>query len=527
MTTDSYAVVLCDDVPELRELTRLGLERDPRLRVAGEAGDVDACLQVVRDSEPDAVLLDLSLPDKDGLEAIPLLRQIAPRIAIVVFSGFEAARMSPVALERGADDYIEKGRPIADVQVALLSAIAVRQERAIEEAPEPVDQPPAIRASASASAATDGDSRFKVLATQVPVGLYEADANGRCTFVNLRWSEITGHPWDLALGDGWLRPVHPDDARRVAEAWERTVRSGEPYQIEFRVLRPDGEVRWVMSEAVALPGADGKPTGYLGTMADITARHDADARVRAAQAELEERAAELERSNRDLEQFAYVASHDLSEPLLVIRGFIEMLAESLDEQLGDEARRYIASALSGVERLQALIDDLLDYSRVGRAALIKLECDAGQLAREASELVSVNGASGAERVTVGELPRVVVEPQMIRRLFRNLMSNAIKFSPPGESVTVTAAEDDGDWRFSVADHGPGIPPEQGERVFEMFQRLHGREVPGTGIGLAICKRIVERHGGRIWHEPNPGGGTVFSFTIPRAGNGQSQGGSAA
>jgi PAS domain S-box-containing protein len=524
VAADAFAIVLCDDVPELRELTRLGLEREARLTVVGEAGDVDQCCELVRATRPDAVLLDLSLPGIDGLEGIPLLRKISPDLAIVIFSGFEATRMSPVALERGADDYVEKGRPLAEIQDALLNACAARTGRELSvggddgehdarDVESPASEPAAVAMAAG------GDARYKVLASRVPVGIYETDVEGRCTFVNQRWSEIAGIPWDEALGTGWTRAIHPDDRRSVETAWAAAVAAGRQFAQEFRMRRPDGEVRWVWSEAVAITAEERGETGFIGTLADVTERHDADERVLRTRAELEQRAAELERSNRDLEQFAYVASHDLSEPLLVIRGFIQMLAESHDEQLGDEGKRYIASALSGVERLQTLIDDLLDYSRVGRAALVKLECDSGQLAREASELVSVNGVSGAERVTVGELPRVLVEPQMMRRLFRNLMSNAIKFSPPGESVVVTAAQEDADWRFAIADHGPGIPPEQGERVFEMFQRLHGRDVPGTGIGLAICKRIVERHGGRIWHEPNPGGGTVFAFTIPRAEDG--------
>ena len=526
MAADAFAVVLCDDVPELRELTRLGLERDGRLTVVGEAGDVDECCELVRETRPDAVLLDLSLPGTDGLEGIPLLRKISPDLAIVIFSGFEATRMSPVALERGADDYVEKGRPLAEIQAALLNACAARTGRQVSPRgaagdgahdAEAVERPSSEPAPVTMAAG--GDARYKVLASRVPVGIYETDVDGRCTFVNQRWSEIAGIPWDEALGTGWTRAIHPDDRNSVETAWATAVGAGGQFAQEFRMRRPDGDVRWVWSEAVAIAAGEGGETGFIGTLADVTERHDADERVRRTRAELEQRAAELERSNRDLEQFAYVASHDLSEPLLVIRGFIQMLAESHAEQLGDDGMRYVTSALGGVERLQALIDDLLAYSRVGRASLVKSAVDSGQIAREAAEMVSVNGSTPVERVELGSMPEVLAEPQMLRRLLQNLLSNAIKFSPEGEPISVSAEAANGDWLFRVADRGDGIPTEQGDRVFEMFQRLHGREVPGTGIGLAICKRIVERHGGRIWHEANPGGGTVFAFTIPRAEDG--------
>lgn len=518
MAADDFAVVLCDDVPELRELTRIGIEQDARLRVVGEAGDAPACFEIVEELQPDAVLLDLSLPGTDGLEAIPGLRERAPDLAIVIFSGFEAARMAPVALERGADSYVEKGRPIAEIQEALLSACFARTGRRATASPPGPGDSQAAPAVAAPPRRAAGDSRFKVLATQVPVGIYETDAAGRCTFVNQRWSETAGIPWAEALGSGWERAVHPDDRETVLGAWAAAVAARRPFALEFRMRRPDGEVRWVSSEAVALPDGTGAAAGFLGTLTDVTERHDADERVRQTRAELEQRAAELERSNRDLEQFAYVASHDLSEPLLVVRGFIEMLATTYGDVIGEEGNRYVESALSGVVRMQELIDDLLVYSRVGRASLVKTELSSAGVAREAAEMVSLDGAA-LERIEVGDLPPVRAEPQMMRRLLQNLLSNAIKFSSPDARVTVDATADGDDWRFSVADRGPGIPPEQGDRVFEMFQRLHGRDVPGTGIGLAICKRIVERHGGRIWHEPRPGGGTVFCFTIPRAGTG--------
>jgi light-regulated signal transduction histidine kinase (bacteriophytochrome) len=224
---------------------------------------------------------------------------------------------------------------------------------------------------------------------------------------------------------------------------------------------------------------------------------------------------ELRRSNEELEQFAYAASHDLSEPLRVIAGFVQLLQQRYAGQLDDEADRFIAYTVAGVERMQAVIDDLLTYSRAGRVSLALAPVDTGALVGEVLQALIIAIAERATTVEVQALPVVWGEPGLLRQVFQNLIANAIKFTD-GERphVRVSAAREPGRWRFEVRDNGPGIEERHMERVFEMFQRLHGREVPGTGIGLAIAKRIVERHRGEISVARAPAGGSVFSFTIP-------------
>ncbi|MDE3069183.1 MAG: hypothetical protein KGJ43_00450 [Acidobacteriota bacterium] len=224
---------------------------------------------------------------------------------------------------------------------------------------------------------------------------------------------------------------------------------------------------------------------------------------------------ELRRSNEELEQFAYAASHDLSEPLRVIAGFVELLARRYRGQLDDDADRFIAYIVAGVERMQATIDDLLSYSRAGRVSLSREEVDAGALVGEVLQALVVAVAERGTCVEVGALPLISVEPALMRQVLQNLIGNAIKFAD-GERpwVRVSARREAGRWRFDVEDNGPGVDPRHCERIFEMFERLHGRDVPGTGIGLAIVRRIVERHGGRAWCEPRAQGGSVFSFTVP-------------
>ena len=234
------------------------------------------------------------------------------------------------------------------------------------------------------------------------------------------------------------------------------------------------------------------------------------------EAELKERAAALERSNADLEQFAYVASHDLAAPLRVVNGYVQLLARRYEGQLDSDADEFIAFTIQGVQRMQRLIEDLLAYSRVRQpgerfdAVDTRAAVDAvlGVLAREVE-------ASGAQ-VVVGDLPTVQGNRTQIEQVFQNLIGNALKFTNSGPPrVDVSAHREDGAWRFSVRDHGIGIDPDKTELIFKMFQRLHtDEEFPGTGIGLPICKRIVENHGGRIAAAPADGGGTVMTFTLP-------------
>ena len=229
-----------------------------------------------------------------------------------------------------------------------------------------------------------------------------------------------------------------------------------------------------------------------------------------------ERTAELERSNRDLEQFAFIASHDLQEPLRMVASYTQLLAERYGDRLDDKAKKYIDYAVDGATRMQRLIEDLLSWSRIGSRGKPLAPVDSDSVLRDAvANLASPIAASGAV-VTHGELPIVRADASQLLLVFQNLVSNAIKFH--GEAlpeVRVEARVERGNTVFSVHDNGIGIEGRYLERIFEIFKRLHTQqEYPGTGIGLALCSRIVERHGGRIWCESVVGKGSTFFFTIP-------------
>ncbi len=230
---------------------------------------------------------------------------------------------------------------------------------------------------------------------------------------------------------------------------------------------------------------------------------------------------ELARSNAELEQFAYVASHDLKEPLRMVASYTSLLAEAYRGKLDAEADKYIHYATDGAKRMQELIEDLLEYSRVGRTGdgvqPVEIQNAADWALMNLEHTVKELDA----RIDVGPMPTVVGREGELNRLFQNIIGNALKFhSDQKPHVEVSSAWDNGDWRITIADNGIGIEPEYLERIFGVFQRLHTREeYPGTGIGLAVCKKTVERHGGRIWVESEPGNGTKFHFTLPACGAG--------
>jgi signal transduction histidine kinase len=251
---------------------------------------------------------------------------------------------------------------------------------------------------------------------------------------------------------------------------------------------------------------------------------DLEKRVADRTAKLVEQTKELERSNSELQQFAYVASHDLQEPLRMVASFTQLLAKRYSEKLDDDARDFINYAVDGATRMQTLISDLLNYSRVGTQGKPLVPTDSAALVKKVLDSLRCSIEESGAVIALDSLPFVLSDPQQLGQLFQNLIANAIKFrreEPP--QIRIFADRIGKDWKISVQDNGIGISAEHSDRVFIIFQRLHTKtEYPGTGIGLAICKKIVERHGGRIWIEPSVGGGTTVCFTISAA-EGKSEG----
>jgi PAS domain S-box-containing protein len=272
-------------------------------------------------------------------------------------------------------------------------------------------------------------------------------------------------------------------------------------------LRADGS-RFMAEHVRAAINVDGRWIIAI-SVRDITSRLEAEQRME-----------ELARSNSDLEQFAYMVSHDLSEPLRMVGSYAQLLARRYTERLDDDGREFVGFIVDGAHRMKRLIDDLLTYSRAGRGDAMMKQVPLDNALDEA--LLNMSRAIDEAGAVVERepLPSVACQRVAMVQLFQNLVGNALKFRSETKPVIRINVQDDGDaWRFAVVDNGIGIAPEHFERIFVVFQRLHARErYEGTGIGLAIAKKIVERHGGRIWVESQPGAGTTFFFTLPKAGS---------
>ncbi len=306
---------------------------------------------------------------------------------------------------------------------------------------------------------------------------------------------------ELSISERYVDPA--DEERHLQEYAEK----GYAEDFEVRLRKKDGTEMDCLITSVERRDSDGN-LAYRGVIRDITER-------KRAEENLTRYRRDLERSNEELQQFAYVASHDLQEPLRMVSSYTQLLAKRYQGKLDEDADDFINYAVDGANRMQQLIIDLLSYSRVGTR---------GKEIQPAETQTALDGAlanlqmaieeSGAA-VTHDPLPTVMADQSQLVQLFQNLIDNAIKFRGEEPSqVHVGAEQEDHEWLFSVRDNGIGIDPQYRERIFVIFQRLHGREeYPGTGIGLAVCKRIVERHGGRIWVESEPGTGSTFYFTI--------------
>jgi light-regulated signal transduction histidine kinase (bacteriophytochrome) len=311
--------------------------------------------------------------------------------------------------------------------------------------------------------------------------------------------------------------LHTEFPEPIEEMEASLARDGL-WQGELVQHSRSGERTVVVSRWVAQLKPDGTVATVMAIHTDITARKRVEADLARIAVEREQLNVELQRSNDELAQFAYIASHDLSEPLRAISGPISLLARRYQGQLDDDADRFIGFAVDGCERMQTLINDLLAFSRVGRVEPIMSPVDTSALVGNVLDALQPAIEACHAHVTSDVLRRVSGDTTQLGQLFQNLISNAIKFTPPDAEPRIhLGCEYCGDhWRFTVTDNGIGIDARHRERIFGMFKRLHTRDAyPGTGIGLAVCQKIVERHHGAIGVADGPNGcGSTFWFTLP-------------
>ncbi len=313
----------------------------------------------------------------------------------------------------------------------------------------------------------------------------------------------------------WQDIIHPDDLAVALRNYElHAADPSHPYDQVVRYRHAQGHTIWVRCRGIAIRDETGTPIRMLGAHTDITAQMEAQAELERRQAELEEANAALTQSNIDLRHYSYVVAHDLQAPLRHIAGFARFLDEDHRERLDEQGRTYLDHVLSSAEQLQLLIRDLLDYAKADDEARpfqpVPLETVVRSVTATAPFVAP-------DELVYQDLPVVRGDRTQLTLVLQNLLENARKFRELGRAVRVdiTAERDGAFWRIRVADDGIGMKPQHAERIFEVFRRLHTqREYPGSGMGLAICKRIVERHGGTIWVETEQGMGSTFCFTLP-------------
>jgi PAS domain S-box-containing protein len=370
-------------------------------------------------------------------------------------------------------------------------------------------------------------TELEIIIDSIPGLVFYKDKNNRFIRVNKYMSDVYNMSKKQLEGMN-LNELHSkeqaqayyEDDLQVMRSRQSKLNIDEPWETETGI-------RWVSTSKIPYIDETGEVVGVIGVSMDVTERKLAEDELKKHREHLEELVKErteklavairdLERSNKELEQFAYVASHDLQEPLRMVSSYTQLLAQRYEGQLDDKAKKYIDYAVDGAVRMQRLINDLLMYSRVGTRGKPPEPTDVHSVLGEVIRNLGAAIDESRAIVTNDDLPTVLVDASQFAQVFQNLIANAIKFrgeSPP--RIHVSAHDQGCEWAFSISDKGIGIDPKYKDKLFVIFQRLHTKqEYPGTGIGLALCKRIVERHGGRIWFESEPGKGSTFFFSIP-------------
>jgi PAS domain S-box-containing protein len=372
------------------------------------------------------------------------------------------------------------------------------------------DAPDLLRDSVDVNASLDS-TILRLLMSTIPDRIFFKDLQSRIVRNNAAHARGFGTTPDACVGKTDFDFFSREYAEHTFAEEQEIIRTGNPIiNQDQRIVRRDGTVVWGSTTKMPWRDPDGRIIGTFGLTRDVTATKEAEARLRKEHEE-------LTRSNAELEQFAYVASHDLQEPLRAVASCVQLLKKRYEGRLDARADEFILHAVEGTKRMQALINDLLAYSRVGTHQQPFEPVDCSEIVEEALANLTVAVQESGATVTRDPLPTVMADPTHLTQVFQNLIGNALKFRAEDRKplIHLTAKNAAGQWTFAVRDNGIGIEPQYFERIFRVFQRLHTRErYPGTGIGLAICKKIVDRHGGRIWIESQPGQGSTFYFTLP-------------
>jgi PAS domain S-box-containing protein len=486
-------ILLVDDHESDRELAALVLSNEfDRVEIdqVGSAAEFSAAMAAGLFG---LVITDFELEWSDDLDVIELVRDLRPECPIILFTASAGNEIWNDVLRLQVDGYVHKSSEgYVELPAAVRSALFRARRRAL---------------------ATAKDAPYRRLVEGLPVGVVVSTPSGEILEANPAFAAMLGlaNPEAVARRSFTTFFAQPS----LASAWRSQIEASRSVgNLDVQLTRADRSTLWArISSWVVEEG----PSGVRQVQSIVEETDE----FHAAQSELARRSQALARSNAELEQFAYVVSHDLQQPLGMISSYLELFEREIGDKLEGEARDYIERAVRGADRMQEMVDAVLGYARVDTRGREFAAVDLTSILDEITDELAATIESTGAAITHDELPTVVADSAQLHQLLHNLITNAVKFvgdRPP--RVHISAEDDDSEWRISVRDNGIGLEADASERIFVMFQRLHAQdEYPGTGIGLAICKRIVERHGGRIWVESQPMRGSTFFFTLPKRSGG--------
>ena len=457
------------------------------------------------------ILMDVMMSELDGFQTAALIKQrersrYTPIIFITAL-GIERQHIDRGYAE-GAVDYITKpfDYDVLRAKVRVFVELFQRGEEIKRQSALLLEHE---REALRWKSIEESEARFRHLAETVPQMVWTARPDGWRDYFNQRWFDYTGLTLTASAGWGWSKVVHPDDRERAVEEWKRALHDGAPFEMQIRYRRSsDGSYRWHLTRARARRDGEDQIVKWFGTATDV----DDQRRLDEERVEL---IAALQRSNAELDQFAYVASHDLRAPLRGVANLSQWIEEDLGSALPDETREKIHLLRRQVDRLMGLVSGILDYSRAGRIPRNPVTVDVGALLKEVIELLAPPRDAVIE--VADDMPTLRSTVVPLEQVFMNLIGNALKHARRADPhVKITVREAGELYEFSIIDNGPGIPEEHHQRIWEVFQTLESRDtVEGTGIGLSVVRKVIESHGGRVWVESKQGQGATFRFLWPR------------
>ncbi len=524
-----HRILVVDDEESVRAVVKEVLVDNGFIPVIAESGE-DALILLEEEKDISLVLLDLMMPGLSGFEVLHMLKQDDRRkdIPVIMVSAISQSENKLKAFSEGAADYIvkpfEKSELIARIQmqIRLIKAeeILTDQRDALEKmveerSAELLDAYEKLKEEleqkhAAEVAMRESEERYRELFECSPESITILDAEGTIIACNLATGQIASQEVEDIVGRSFfeLGVLPEEELDNYVDLFEKFVRGEpvEPMEVQVSAL---GEMKYLEIYPGVLR-SEGEITGIQVISRDITQRKLAEAKLRKL-------VTDLERSNKELEQFAYVASHDLQEPLRMIASYLEIIDSRYSERLDEDGHQFIGYAVDGARRLKTLIQDLLSYSRVHTRGHPVSDVDLNEVVEKVRlNLSKIVGETGTT-IRSHDLPVIKADDSQMLQLFQNLAENAIKFKGDVPlKIDIKAEANEDEWVLSVSDNGAGIDPQFHDRIFVIFQRLNGpAESSGTGIGLAICKRIMDRHGGRIWVESEEGKGSTFYMVLPK------------